>query len=503
MKKKVISLIVAASMVTAALTGCGNKEQATVAGTEEGVNGEGEPYTVTMVLNGTSQPDEERIEEKINEILMPELNAKLDIIVLPWGSADQQLQLLLSGDEKIDCFYSNATKSINFMNSGQIIDMSELVSEYGTNLKEMYGMEAINSNSIQGFLYGVPNEIERGGIPAIFMRKDIVEKYQIDTSTIKEPKDLEAVFEIIKAGEPEMTMLYSSNKDDNPLSRLAGFDTLGDNNWCGVLMDQTESTEVVNPYESEWYMNTANMLHDWYNKGYINKDAATETENWRTVFKAGNLFSIFFRYHPATPVEFQTSTGYEFEIIPFGENATKDSSTYANIIFSMAQNCEDPVKTIQVLDYIYGSPEVMNLLNWGEEGIDYEYVDETNDMIHFPEGVTAESVGYSLNLGWELPNQFIAHLWEGSEPGTWDKMKEFNDKAKESKALGFVFNNEGYENQTAAVINVLEQYLGSINSGAVDPEEYMPQFLEALKNAGINDIITAKQEQLNVWLESK
>ena len=27
---------------------------------------------------------------------------------------------------------------------------------------------------------------------------------------------------------------------------------------------------------------------------------------------------------------------------------------------------------MQVLDYIYGSPEVMNLLNWGEEGTDYD-----------------------------------------------------------------------------------------------------------------------------------
>ena len=37
-----------------------------------------------MVLQGSQQQDEERIEEKINEILEPELNAKLDIVVLPW-----------------------------------------------------------------------------------------------------------------------------------------------------------------------------------------------------------------------------------------------------------------------------------------------------------------------------------------------------------------------------------------------------------------------------------
>ena len=50
------------------------------------------------------------------------------------------------------------------------------------------------------------------------------------------------------------------------------------------------------------------MLHDWYQKGYISKDAGTNTENWRTVCKAGNLFSLFFAYHPGTQVEFQGST---------------------------------------------------------------------------------------------------------------------------------------------------------------------------------------------------
>ena len=40
------------------------------------------------------------------------------------------------------------------------------------------------------------------------------------------------------------------------------------------------------------------MLYDWYQKGYISKDAGTNTESWRTVCKAGNVFSLFYAYHP-------------------------------------------------------------------------------------------------------------------------------------------------------------------------------------------------------------
>ena len=483
MKKKVLAGILAATMAFS-MAACGSTGSSSDSGssaasgstakTEE----KGEPYTVTMVLQGTTQPDEERIEEKINEILEPELNAKLDIVVLPWASATQQLQLMLSGDEKIDLLYTNASTAVQYMHSGQIMNMSELIDKYGTNLKDVFGEDIAKTNQIDGFVYGVPNQIERGSIPAIFMRKDLVEKYNINTDDIKEPQDMEKVFETVQAGEPDMTMLYSINEGDTPLTRLFRGDGLGDSNFCGVLMDQANSTTVENFFATDWFKDTTTMLYDWYQKGYISKDAGTNTENWRTVCKAGNLFSLFFSYHPGTPVEFQSSTGYDFEIVPFYDEPMINSSSYSGIIFSVAQNSENPEKAMQVLDYIYGSPEIMNLLNWGEEGTDYVVEDEENGIINYPDGVTADTQ-------------------------LWDKMQEFNASGIESKALGFIFDNSEYTNQVSALSNVVKQYSGALYSGSGDPEELIPQFLEALDDAGINDVIAAKQEQLDAFLADK
>ena len=206
MKKKWIAGLLTAVM-TMSLAACGGSGSSSEDSSSKGETEKGdaeEPYTVTMVLNGTQQPDEERIEAKVNEILEKELNARLDLVVLPWASASQQLQLMLAGDEKIDIFYTNATNAVQYMHSGQVMDMSELISQYGTNMKDIFGEDTLKGNSVDGFVYGVPTQIERGSIPAIFMRKDLVEKYNIDTSAIKEPKDLESVFETVKAGEPDM-----------------------------------------------------------------------------------------------------------------------------------------------------------------------------------------------------------------------------------------------------------------------------------------------------------
>lgn len=502
MKKRILAAMLTLSMVVS-MTACGNSE---AGGSKDSAknNGNGdEPYTVTMVLNGSTQPDEERIEQKINEILEPELNAKLDIVVLPWASASQQLQLMLSGDEKIDVFYTQATNAVQYMNAGQIIDMSELIDKYGTNIKQIYGEDIAKINQIEGFVYGVPNQIERGSIPAVFMRKDLVEKYNIDTSQIKEPKDLESVFETVKAGEPDMTMLYSINDGDTPVTRLFRGDNLSDNNYLGVLMDPTNSTKLENFFATDWFKDTTTMLYNWYQKGYISQDAGTNTENWRTVCKAGNLFSLFFAYHPGTPVEFESSTGYDFEIVPFYNEPIINSSSYNGVTFSIAQNSENPEKTMEVLDYIYGSSEIMNLLNWGEQDKDYVIEDADNGIINFPEGITSDNAGYNLNLGWELPNQFIAYKWTGSDPQLWEKMEEFNGSAKSSKAVGFLFDSSNYSSEIAALSNIVKQYSGALYSGSGDPDELIPELLEALDDAGINEVIQAKQEQLDDFLAAK
>lgn len=502
MKKRILAAMLTLSMVVS-MTACGNSE---AGGSKDSAKNSGngdEPYTVTMVLNGSTQPDEERIEQKINEILEPELNANLDIVVLPWASASQQLQLMLSGDEKIDVFYTQATNAVQYMNAGQIVDMSELIDKYGTNIKQIYGEDIAKINQIEGFVYGVPNQIERGSIPAVFMRKDLVEKYNIDTTQIKEPKDLESVFETVKAGEPDMTMLYSINDGDTPVTRLFRGDNLSDNNYLGVLMDQTNSTKLENFFATDWFKDTTTMLYNWYQKGYISQDAGTNTENWRTVCKAGNLFSLFFAYHPGTPVEFESSTGYDFEIVPFYNEPIINSSSYNGVTFSIAQNSENPEKTMEVLDYIYGSSEIMNLLNWGEQDKDYVIEDADNGIINFPEGITSDNAGYNLNLGWELPNQFIAYKWTGSDPKLWEKMEEFNSSAKSSKAVGFLFDSSNYSSEIAALSNIVKQYSGALYSGSGDPDELIPELLEALDDAGINEVIQAKQEQLDAFLAAK
>ena len=66
-----------------------------------------------------------------------------------------------------------------------------------------------------------------------------------------------------------------------------------------------------------------------------------------------------------------------------------------------------------------------------------------------------------------------------------------------------MFDNSNVATQVAAVANVDAKYAKGLQGGALDPEEYLPQFIEELKAAGIDDIIAEKQKQFDAWYGSK
>ena len=79
-------------------------------------------------------------------------------------------------------------------------------------------------------------------------------------------------------------------------------------------------------------------------------------------------------------------------------------------------------------------------------------------------------------------------------------MMATNEEAKVSKVSGFVFNSSEVQDQMAACSSVVDQYYLPLINGEVDIDEALPVFQQALKDAGIDEIVAAKQAQLDAWL---
>ena len=93
----------------------------------------------------------------------------------------------------------------------------------------------------------------------------------------------------------------------------------------------------------------------------------------------------------------------------------------------------------------------------------------------------------------------MSYIWNTDPENLNEKFKEFNDSAIKSNALGFVFDPSNEKTVVAAVQAVFDLYRLPLENGVVDPDENLPKFIQALKDAGIDTVIAEKQKQLDEW----
>lgn len=494
MKKRKIGLIAMALSVMMLFTACSAKT------TTETSSGSEETYEATMAFLalGDIPKDLEQVQEEINKITVPEINVKVKLMPIGASQFGQQVNLMMSGSEKLDLvsvFYDSVN---GYVSKGQILKLDDLLNKYGSGIKSTIDEKYRKICTYNGSLYTIPSNGSFAGSIGIQMRKDIVDKYNIDLSNVKTFEDFEAVLKTVHEKEPNLPLMVSPLTGQGALGAYTTVDTLGDG--IGVLKNYgQDDLKVSNWYETEEYANLVKLMRKWYNAGYIAKDIATSKESTADLFKAGKAFAAVAPLGPY--IDEINATAYGNPLVSVQLTKTLASSIVIQS-WGIARNSQNPEKTMQLLDLMYTSKEINNLLSWGIEGKHYAKTSDPN-VIDYPTGVDAKTTGYALNMGWEFPNSLLTYVWKGTPSDMNEKTIAYKDSAIVSKAMGFTFDTASVKTEIAAVTNVLNQYRAPLESGAVDPEKVLPEFISKLKDSGFEKIIAEKQKQLDTWAKAQ
>ncbi|CAM4418751.1 ABC transporter substrate-binding protein [Paenibacillus alkaliterrae] len=496
-----LALIVALGML---LAGCGAKNEggATDSKTSPTTkNGKDlAPYEVTMAFFGSEQKDLQAVQDEMNKILKEKINTTVKLTPISISAWQQQTNLMLAGNEKIDLMFTSA--GFNYgtqVAKGQLVQLDDLVEKYGSGIKKALEPYQLSAAKINGKSYAIPAVKDMASDYGILMRKDLVDKYKIDLSKIKSINDLDAVFQTIKDNEPNMVPLVAKNPGTGPF--YAGYvlyDSLSGG--IGVLPDYDNNMKVVNWYETAQYADQLNVLRKWYQSGYLLKDASTSKQDGRELVKNGKAFAYFSNLKPDSDVEASRKSGKEMTVVRLTPAyATTDMIT--SMMWSVPKNSEDPDRAMMVLNLLYSDKQLYNLFAWGIEG--KHYVKKSENVIDYPAGVDITNTGYNFGTPYMFGNQFLSYTWSTGDPDIWKKTDQFNKGAKKSKALGFIFDVEKVKTEMAAVNNVLTEYVVGLETGTLDPAENLPKFIAKLKSAGIDNIISEKQKQLDEWAKTQ
>jgi putative aldouronate transport system substrate-binding protein len=477
--------------VVIVLAGCSSKESSSTKNSSESKDGS---YEVTMAYMSFTNLDElQLVQDEINKIAKEKINATVKLMPISAGAWQQQSQLLLTGSEKIDLilsssFYGYNTNAVK----GQYVALDDLLKSHGKGIVEAVPDYILEGNKVGGKIYGIPSMRDYASYYGFIMRKDIVDKHNIDLSKIKTVADLEEVFKIVKEKEPTLTPITNTTLGIVTDLVWGKYDVLGES--LGVM--KMDGDKVINMFDDPTYVEAAELTRKWYEDGYVLKDSATSTEASVNIVKAGKGFGYFNHMKPGYEVQESVIAGHEMVAVKLSDAYSyTDASTGFNL--SISRNTQNAEKTMEFLNLLYSDADVMNLLANGIEGKHYVLKD---GVISTPEGVTESK--YVFNQ-WMLGNNFLTYPWEGNSPDYWEVMKEHNDSATLSPAFGFTFNPDSVKTEIAAATNVMNEFKRGIESGTLDPDKSLPNFNKKLKDAGLDKIIAEKQKQYDEWKKNK
>src|SRR5690606_32796945 len=139
----------------------------------------------------------------------------------------------LSGGEKLDAFVMLGDYSTQ-VSRGALYPIGNIMEENAQGTIDMLGENYYNATKVDGVSYGIPSIRDLAQDYGFIVRKDLVEKHNIDLSQVKTFDDVEIIFKAIKDNEPGMVGAANLS-NGSILSTYAIHDPLGNN--LGVLMN--------------------------------------------------------------------------------------------------------------------------------------------------------------------------------------------------------------------------------------------------------------------------
>lgn len=477
-------------------SGGGNAESSNNGGNDGGAAGL-DFVELSMVMPGNKQKDHDLVMEQINAHLKDTINASLDLQLIEWGQWDEKVNLMIASREQMDIFFTAqwSNYSVN-VSKGAFMDLGELLqSEAGQIIVNSLDPAFLEGSKINGKNYAVPTNKELAFQGGVVYRTDIAEELELDMSAVKTVDDLAPILKTVKEQKPELIPLFIREGDG--VTHLANYDFLGDGNVPGVILKDQNDTTVKPTHEFEIYNKHLKLAREFFVAGYTNQDATTTTLSTQDALKAGNVFMTFQPLKPGKDAELASATGLTGKLkqIEMTERTIATSET-AGSMLAISSTSENPERAIMFINLLHTDKHLNNLLNFGIEGTHFTRDGEVITP-------TEKTGDYNLGAAWMLGNQFLNYVWDSEDPQKWEKFRAFNEGAKVSPGLGFTFNSEPVKNEIAALVNVKKEYNPALETGAVDPDEILPRYIEKLKASGLDKVIEEKQKQFDEFLANK
>lgn len=476
MKKKIMLLVLCVAFCVGVMAGCGKST-------------EKENHLDMIWFGEAGTRNVEFFQNEFNEKIKEELGITISVEYLPWGAADQLQTMLASGDEIAFMMYGS---HMNYVQKGYVAELDEAkINELCPDLLDARNGLDFSSASYQDKIYILPvgSQVFSGAGSNFLVRNDILNQVDWDYTDIKTYDDLMKACAAVHEAFPTL-VINGGVKNTAFMSSFGKGQIWGVDNVAAVDETDPESDTVFNYFETEFFANYCREMKKWYDLGYTPDNASfSDSSQWN----AGNAL---LRYGESKGMIEHTLAGVEgadvqYLVIDDNPNAMIYNFDWGWALSKAASDKADIL--MRLMNWIYASKDNYMFALYGVEGVDWEYAEDgsvnklTDDLFFYD---------------WQFKS-FKYMDSESYDAEDWERYTSWDSKAYNSKKTGFVFDKTAVQAQDAAINAVVTEYVDRFCLGYENYDEMRNEFLDMLKEAGLEDYLAEYQKQFSEFMKNK
>lgn len=548
MKKKLVALLLAVSMVTG-LAGCGSasdsastasdstgtasegkeesKDESTSAGEETAAADIDTSEHVVITYMTTGEPPtgtKEKFDEmmvELNAILTEKVNAELQIYFIPWTDYLSNYNLTLASmDGTVDLVGTASDWLDAWPNAknGAFLELSEdMLKAYAPQTWGSVPAENWDLCKYNGDIYLMPEDnYAQWTNHGYIYRMDYAKEAGL-ADGVHSWADLTEYFRYVKEAYPD---IIPWDSDGTQYAQMAGGYIQSNSNYVsidglnsGAMWGGTKDDlyTIYSPYvtESDLLVEYAKMMKEWdaigvWKTDVLNNTVSTNRDDYRIGRVAAEqhhtqTWTDLVSHTPANTI-YSDASDAETGFFYFGEesrNVVALSITHGAMAVSAGS--KNPERALMVYDLLRNDPDCYKLLCYGIQGVSWDLDD--NGLRILPEGYNqdADNINGTTNYWWgrndDLEIRDASRNWDEI-----DKLYAEYDKIKIEYPYGqFVADVDLIQSQINNINEVHTNYMKQISFGKYTgtAEDIVAEYQAALEAAGINEVTAQLQKQFD------
>ena len=490
-----------------------------------------EQKTIQLMITGAGkQANSDKVWAAFNEQLQQYVpNTTVEFIDVPFEEYSEKFSQVLASGEGVDLAWTGwlINKPQNIAD-GNLMPLDDLLAEYGQGIVDVLGENVVEIHrNADGNIYYLPSwqglcGERRGWLVVTEIAELAGDTWIEDTEAAlnKWRNNYSEGTEAFQAVLDQATKYLAAAKEAGKLG--AGINTGRVFGWSmyngtrsnpgvggaeiGIPFEDNTFT-VIDGVASEHYKLYAKTMADWYKEGYIRSDIMSVDTSTLTMPKNGEITdtTYVFSCDPYLTEADQEAAiadaGMDMTYLPIEENAYLILG--GDTSYAIPYCADEPERAMMVLNAIYSQPDLYNTLIYGIEGEDYtKNADGTITTSYVGASPTADD-SYGIQR-WIIGSCKNALINNGTDPNYYADLEALEETARVNPFLNFTFDRTNVEGICASILNVYYEYGPQIDNGVAGDnwEELYNNYMAARKDAGIEELVTEFQNQLNAYIEA-